>query len=68
MQNSRNLKIIYQVVIFGNDHKHLCLLEDRNFLLLFQRTKTSLTMNSGSQSPKGMLTTNFSKTTHFDFF
>ena len=24
-------------------------------------------MNSGSQSPKGILATNFAKTTHFDF-
>ena len=39
---------------------------DRELILPFQRTKTS--MNSGSQSLKGILATNFTKTTHFDFF
>ena len=46
--------------------KIFCLFEDRKILLPFQRTKTSI--NIGSQSQKGILPTNFAKTTHFEFY
>ena len=41
-------------------------LKSCHFIFGNDHQKTS--MNSGSQSPKGILATNFAKTTHFAFF